>query len=96
MPPYLPWPTQLVAISGIAEIVGGLGVLFARTRISAGWGLILLLLAVFPANVEAIHSGMVIAGHVIPQWALWLRLPFQLALIAWVYFECLVDGAHRP
>jgi uncharacterized membrane protein len=50
MPPLLPWPNALVGISGAAEILGGLGLLTTQWRRSAAWGLVLLLLAVFPAN----------------------------------------------
>jgi uncharacterized membrane protein len=89
MPPYLPWPAQLVAVSGFAEILGGLGVLWAPTRRWAGWGLIALLIAVFPANIQALNTGMMIAGHVVPTWMLWLRLPLQVVLFGWVYRACL-------
>ena len=86
MPPWLPWPEALVSISGIAEILGGLGLLFARTRKLAALGLIALLIAVFPANVYAALNGMNVGDSQIPAWLLWLRLPLQAALIAWVYF----------
>jgi uncharacterized membrane protein len=45
-----------------------------------------LLVAVFPANIYAALHGMQLAGHVVPAWLLWLRLPLQPLLIAWVYF----------
>jgi uncharacterized membrane protein len=52
MPPYLPWHLALVYISGLAEIgLGGL-LLFQRWSVLAGWGLIVLLIAVFPANIH--------------------------------------------
>ena len=89
MPPYLPWPSQLIAISGLAEILGGLGIIWAPTRRWAGWGLILLLIAVFPANVQALSTGMIMLGHQVPTWMLWLRLPLQLILLGWVYRVCL-------
>jgi uncharacterized membrane protein len=88
VPTYLPWPETLVVISGGAEIIGGVGMLPARTRVWSGWGLIALLLVVFPANVQAINTGMIIAGHVVPTWLLWARLPFQFLLVAWVYRAC--------
>jgi uncharacterized membrane protein len=93
IPTYVPWPAVMVAISGVAEILGGLGVCFRATRAAAGWWLIALLLAVFPANIHAISSGMVIKGYVLPAWTLWVRLPFQLLFIAWVYFVCLSRNA---
>jgi uncharacterized membrane protein len=80
VPPYLPWPEALVAVSGLAEIAGGLGILFRPTRALASWGLIALLIAVFPANIYMAQAG--IMG---PPWALWGRLPFQALLIWWVW-----------
>lgn len=85
MPPALPWPLALVYVSGAGEVVFGVGVLFARTRRLAGIGLILLLIAVFPANVYAAMAGMQIGGRAVPPWLLWLRLPLQLVFIAWVW-----------
>ena len=82
MPEYLPWHGPLVDISGYAEIL--LGALFAlqRARRAAGWGLIALLVAVFPANVQmALHPQRY---RRVPAWALWCRLPLQAVLIAWV------------
>jgi uncharacterized membrane protein len=87
MPPYLPWHAGLIIISGIAEIAGGLAILIAKMRRLAGWGLIALLVAVFPANVQVALHGW--AGVQIPPWALWARLPLQGVLIAWVYRACL-------
>ena len=83
VPPFLPNALLLVYLSGVAEILGGLGVLVPAFRVWAGWGLIALLLAVFPANIymalEAEKFGIA------PVW-LWLRLPLQFALIAWVWW----------
>lgn len=84
MPPYLPAHLQLVYISGAAEILGGLGLLLPATRRLAGWGLILLLVAVFPANIYMLQTHG--AGLSVPLWALWLRLPLQAVLIAWVWW----------
>jgi len=89
MPPYVPWPAAMVAISGVAEILGGFGVCFRPTRVAAGWGLIALLVAVFPANIQALSTGMVFGGHDLPTWMLWARLPFQPLFIAWIYRVCL-------
>jgi uncharacterized membrane protein len=88
MPPALPHPDALSLLSGVAEIVGGLGVLPPRTRKLAGYGLILLLLAVFPANIYATQAGMKVGDWTVPQWLLWARLPLQLVLIAWVWASC--------
>ncbi len=82
MPPYLPWHGPLVALSGYAEIILGALLLLPHWRRSAGWGLMALLVAVFPANLHmALNSAQYLA---IPPWLLWLRLPMQPLLIAWV------------
>jgi uncharacterized membrane protein len=81
MPPALPWHLGLVYLSGVAELAGGLGLLVPRLRVAAAWGLVVLLVAVFPANVH-----MAIAGYDdAPRWMLWARLPLQLPLIAWAW-----------
>ncbi len=85
MPPLLPVPALLVQISGVAEILGGLGLLVRPTRRLAALGLIALLLAVFPANIYGALHGMTLHGWPVPAWLLWLRLPFQLLFIWWVY-----------
>ena len=85
MPPYLPLHRELVYLSGAMEIAGGLGLLPKRTRPVAGIGLILLLAAVLPANVQMLLDARD-AGK--PAWwitLLWLRLPLQLVLAAWVW-----------
>ena len=90
MPPYLPWPSQLVILSGVAEIVLGIGLLVSQTSQFAAWGLILLLIAVFPANIHmATHSELY---PTIPAIALWLRLPLQGVLVAWAYWYTRVDA----
>ena len=84
-PPLLqPWKKEINVIVGIAEILGGVGVLIPATRVVAAWGLIALLVAVFPANVYMLTSKG--AGMKIKTWFLWLRLPLQLVLIAWAYW----------
>ncbi len=85
MPPYLPWHLALIYLSGAAEIILGIGVFIPRFRRLGGWGIIALLIAVFPANIHAARHGLLS----IPTWVLWARLPFQLVLIAWAYWCCL-------
>jgi len=96
MSPLLPARPTLIWISGIAEILGGIGILWARTRRLAALGLILLLVAVFPANIYGALHGMSVAGWTVPSWLLWMRLPFQPLLIAWVYFACWKAGKPPP
>ena len=89
VPPVLPWPQALVALSGAAEILGGMGLLFGRTRRYAAYGLVLLLLAVFPANIYMAVAHIPFPGISAQSpalaWLLWLRLPMQFLLIAWVW-----------
>jgi uncharacterized membrane protein len=85
MPPWLPWHAALVALSGVAEVAGGIGVLIAPLRRAAGWGLIVLSVAVLPANVQMLQDGLA-AGR--PGWQIALlviRLPLQAALIWWIW-----------
>lgn len=90
IPPMLPWPGALNAISGAAEILGGLGLLSVGTRRLAGWGLIALLIAVFPANLYVAIQGHMTGLDVSPL-TLWLRLPFQALFIAWVWWVALAN-----
>jgi len=80
VPPVLPWPRMLVYLSGVCEVLGGLGLLYLPTRRWAAWGLVGLLVAVFPANVYMLHI-----GYGAPAWVLWLRLPLQVPLILWAW-----------
>lgn len=82
MPPYIPAHSAMVIVSGIAEIVLGVGLLFPATRSISAWGLILLLIAVFPANVFMAVSNRF---RKIPTWLRWARLPLQGLLIFWAY-----------
>ena len=86
MPPYLPAPLALVYVSGVFEVLGGVGVLLPRYRKVAGWGLIALLIAVFPANLYIVTASEPFTARGIPLWILYARLPLQLVLIAWVYW----------
>ena len=85
VPPWLPAPLMLVLISGVFEIAGAAGILLPATRVAAGWGLIALLLAVFPANIQMLMNAR--AAHASTLWIAGLvaRLPLQVLLIIWVY-----------
>ena len=94
VPEALPAPRALVYASGVAELLGGVGLLHRRTVRPAGWWLIATLLAVFPANI-----GMALAPDRhpgIPEWALWVRLPLQAVLIGWVHQAALARPRDRP
>lgn len=82
MPPYLPAHHLLVALSGVAEIVVGLGLLFPATRVWAAWGLIVLLIAIFPANLYMAYGEKF---QSISPWIRWGRLPLQALLIWWAW-----------
>jgi len=80
-PGVFPGARSVTLISGAAEMLGGLGLLLPATRPAARWGLVLLLIAVFPANLEMAQQA---ERYPLPAWALWARLPLQLPLIWWV------------
>jgi uncharacterized membrane protein len=82
MPPYIPAHSLMVTLSGIAEIALGIGLLFPATRSLAAWGIMLLLMAVFPANVYMATSNRF---RKFPAWLRWARLPLQGLLIWWAY-----------
>ena len=93
MPPYIPSPLAMIYISGAAEILGGTGMLipnrfvFPRTRSLAAWGIIVLLIAIWPVHLNmCLHPEQFPA---IPVWAMWVRLPLQLPLMlwAWIYTQ---------
>ena len=76
VPPGLPRPAPLVTLTGILELAGAIGLLVPGLARWAAHGLILLLLAMFPANIHAARSGQTIGG--LPHTPLALRLPLQL------------------
>jgi len=88
MPPGLPNPEWLNVLSGLAEITLGVFVLEPRVRFLAAWGLIALLIAVFPANVYVALENVGVggepgAGNAI---ASWIRIPFQALFIVWAWW----------
>jgi len=89
IPPGLPDPEWLNLISGLAEIVLGIFLLDPRTRWLAAWGIIALLVAVFPANLHMALENIGIAdgtpGSGSPALN-WVRLPLQVLLVAWAWW----------
>ena len=85
VPPWLPAPAVLVLVSGLAEFAGGLGLLHPPPRGAAGWGLVALLVAVFPANVQMLLDARARGTSRLGELALIARLPLQAALIWWVW-----------
>ena len=96
MPPWLPWHPALVQVSGRAEMLGALGVLVPATRRLAGWGLNVLLVAIFPANLQMALTGVQPAGLHAPAWVLWARLPLQAVFIAWAWWVAVVTDREDP
>lgn len=86
VPPQLPNPFALVYISGVFEILGGIGLMIPLVSVAAAWGLIALFVAVFPANINQAINSIPIEG--IPHHPIlyWVRLPFQAVLIAWAWW----------
>jgi uncharacterized membrane protein len=93
MPSYLPWPLELVYLSGFFEV--GLGVLLLVPRFSrlAAWGIIALLLAVFPANIYLYQHQEIMPG---PPLLHLLRLPLQAVFILWAFWHAKDDGHAAP
>ncbi len=84
MPPYFPAPLPLVYLSGVFEIVLGMALFYPPRRNLVVWGIIALLVAVFPANIY-----MATQGHLFPEiapWMLYMRLPLQVLLIFWAWW----------
>lgn len=85
VPPYLPWHLALVYISGFFEVLGGIGLLIPSTRKAAAWGLIALLIAVYPANIHMLVNDVYLPDMARERWLLWLRMPLQF-LMGWAVF----------
>ena len=94
VPPFIPHALAMVYLSGAAEIAGGLGLLLRPLRRAAAWGLVALLIAVFPANIYMAVDRVQVTAMPLPDWLLWARLPLQLALIWWVLW-CSRSGGQR-
>lgn len=84
MPDYIGYHKQIVVISGVFEILGAIGILIPQTRLLAGYGLIALIIAVFPANINmALHPEKY---QDLPELLLYIRLPFQFLFIWFVWW----------
>jgi uncharacterized membrane protein len=84
MPPYIPVPLLMVYLSGAAEVALGIALLIPALQSYAAWGIILLLITVFPANFYMYQKGG--AAFKMSDRALFWRMPLQLALIIWAYW----------
>ena len=95
VPPYVPWPRAAVLVSGVFELLGAAGLLWLPTRHWAGVGLFVLTIAVTPAHIYMLQQPELFP---VPYWALVLRLPLQvalLALIAWSTIARPAKAGHR-
>lgn len=92
LPGWMPSARTLVYVSGVAEIAGAIGLLLPGTRVLAAWGLIALLVAVFPANVQMLLEARARDAALWWQLALWIRLPMQPLLIWFVWRSAI----HMP
>ncbi|AFZ30228.1 hypothetical protein Glo7428_1671 [Gloeocapsa sp. PCC 7428] len=86
VPSLLPYPLELVYISGVFEILGGIGLLVPTVSRAAAWGLIALFIAVFPANINMAVNHIHIDNIPDSPWFQVVRLPFQAVLIAWAWW----------
>ncbi|QFS47064.1 DoxX family membrane protein [Nostoc sphaeroides CCNUC1] len=86
MPPQLPYPLELVYLSGFYEILGGIGLLVPPVSQAAAWGLIALFIAVFPANINMAVNHIQLEHIPDSPWVQVVRLPFQAVLIAWAWW----------
>jgi uncharacterized membrane protein len=93
VPPSFPRPDLAVSITGVLEALAAIGILVPETRALAGLGLILLLLALLPANVSAARRGLTLGGK--PVTPLALRVPMQLAFIALAWWTTQPAGVER-
>lgn len=84
VPPWMPWPVAAVLVSGVFELLGAAGLLIGATRRAAGIGLFLLTLAVTPAHIYMLQRPDLFP---VPLWALWLRLPIQVALLWLIWWS---------
>lgn len=95
MPPFVPTGLKkmVILITGLLEIAGAIGIMFQPTRVITGYALIAFFIAILPANIyaaqqkvnleEGDHSGP--GTHY-----LWIRIPFQILLIFWALFFCIM------
>jgi uncharacterized membrane protein len=92
VPPVIPWPRAAVLISGVFELLGAVGILIPATRRAAGIGLFLLTIVVTPANVYMLQHAELFN---VPRWALIVRLPFQVVLLALILWSTWTPRLNR-
>ncbi len=93
VPPYLPWHWALVWVSGACEAGLGLALFFRPSSRWAAWGIVALLIAVFPANIYLYQHQELLPA---PPWVHLARLPLQGVLMLWAYWHTLPDRKREP
>lgn len=83
IPPFLPWRRAALYITGACEILGGIGLFIPRFQRAAAWGLVALLIAIFPANVYHAIKDVQLGDFLNTRIYHWIRLPFQGVFIWW-------------
>ena len=95
IPPFLPWRRVALYVTGACEILGGIGLLIPRFKRPAAWGLVALLIAIYPANVyQAIKKVDVGVAFMNTSVYHWIRLPSQ-AVFIWSVLWCTSDAKKR-
>jgi uncharacterized membrane protein len=94
VPPVVPNPALMVTLTGLCEIAGAFGLLLPRTRVAAAAGLILLMVAVLPANIHAANAGITLQGS--PPTPLVPRILLQVLFIAAVWWAGIRHGRTKP
>jgi uncharacterized membrane protein len=89
VPPFIPWPRAAVWVSGVFELVGAVGLIFTTTRHAAGLGLFVLTICVTPVHFYMLQRPDLFD---VPYWALVLRLPLQVALLALIAWSAIFKG----
>ncbi|QDT53444.1 hypothetical protein Pan44_14610 [Caulifigura coniformis] len=89
VPPGIPEPMAMITFTGVCELAGAAGLMIPRLRVVAAWCLIVLFLALLPANIYAAREGIRLMGN--PATPLWIRIPEQAAFIALTWWS----GIHR-
>jgi uncharacterized membrane protein len=86
LPSSIPMRNEIVYVTGVLELMGAIGILLFRFRVMAAWALMTFLACVLPANVYAALIHLDFGGHIYGMPYLLLRIPFQLFVIAWIYY----------
>ncbi len=94
VPPWIPWHQAMVDISGAAEIAGGIGLLIPALRRAAAWGLVALLIAVFPANIYMAMDNIQFTVRPLSPALLWGRLLLQPLFVWWVLYASFVPPSR--